>query len=120
MKTSNFRESNERRLWPAKVESAALLLLTLALSGCGTISGFKPKAEKTAPDLSHFNKVCVEDFTDGASQKASPAKREKKVREMQRVTCDFADMLAWEIDHKCIFDHVTRNGTNDDQTLIIR
>jgi hypothetical protein len=119
MKTRNFCAQTRPRS-AATVKSAALLVLALALSGCGTISGFKPKPDKTTANLSHFNKVCIEDFADGASQKASPAKREKKEREMQRVTRDFADMLAWEIDHKCIFDQVTRNGTNDNQTLIIR
>jgi hypothetical protein len=120
MKTSNLYAQTESRPWVATVAPAALLILALALSGCGTISGFKPKPDKTTGDLSHFNKVCVEDFTDGASQKASSTKLEKKHHEMERVTRDFADMLAWEIDRKCIFDQVTRNGTNDNQTLIVR
>jgi hypothetical protein len=119
MNLKNFCARIGPKRWALILEPAALLLLACAVSGCGTTSNFKA-TPKSAADLSRFNKVSVEDFTDGASQKASPAKRETKEHEMQRVTRDFADMLAWEIGHKCIFEQVTRNGTNDNQTLIIR
>jgi len=45
--------------------------------------------------------------------------REKKAAEMKRVAKDFADMLAWEIGQKRIFEQVARAGAEDERTLII-
>src|SRR5437899_195068 len=89
-------------------ESAPSLILMLALVGCGTTSNFKPTAVESAMELSRFNKVVVEDFADEASQKAPPARREKKQKEMKRVIQDFADMLVWETGHRCVFEQVSR------------
>jgi len=99
--------------------SVGFLFLSLLLAGCGTTSGFKAASGQNAVDLSPFSRVVVKDFTDGASEKMKGLERERKVLEMKRVTKDFADMLAWEIGQKRIFDQLARTGAEDEKTVII-
>src|SRR5258708_10036570 len=99
--------------------SVGFLFLSLLLAGCGTTSGFKAASGQNAVDLSPFSRVVVKDFTDGASEKMKGLERERKVLEMKRVTKDFADMLAWEIGQKRIFDQLARTGAEDEKALIV-
>src|SRR5215467_3513759 len=72
---------------PPKVfTQGAIVMIALLVAGCGTTSNFKPTAAQSTVDLSRFDKLNVEDFTDDASQKKSTSKREKKHSEMNRVT----------------------------------
>ena len=104
---------------PKPCLSVGFLFLSLLLAGCGTTSGFKAASGQNAVDLSPFSRVVVKDFTDGVSEKMKGLEREKKAAEMKRVAKDFADMLAWEIGQKRIFEQVARAGAEDERTLII-
>jgi len=109
----------QRMARPKPCLSVGFLFLSLLLAGCGTTSGFKAASGQNAVDLSPFSRVVVKDFTDGASEKMKGLERERKVLEMKRVTKDFADMLAWEIGQKRIFDQLARTGAEDEKTVII-
>src|SRR5262245_22594045 len=101
------------------VKLAATLCVAFCLAGCGTTSTLKPAQVDRPMDFSAFSKVVVRDFEDKATEHEKPARQEAKRREMQRVSRDFADRLASEIEKKAIFQTVLRSGPEDESTLLI-
>ncbi len=98
-----------------------VFVLALLLVGCGTTSKMEmvPIEPGITMQLSKFDKIVVHDFVDHATVKTKASKREEKRAEMQRVTRDFADMIAEEIRIKGGFQSVTRDGIPDENTMII-
>lgn len=97
----------------------SLMFATLGLTGCGTTSGLKGAAGNSSVDLSQFERVVVRNFVDKTSERAKDSERQKKQAQMRRVTKDFADMVSWEICQGHAFQQVVRNGTEDENTLVI-
>lgn len=97
----------------------AVILLTIFLTGCGTVSNLKSIHEEIPLDLSHYTKVVVVDFTDEVTDKTKEAKREEKREEMKKAVRDFSDMIASELKKLGIFDEVMREGSMDENTLVV-
>jgi len=94
------------------------IFMAAFLSACGSVSHVKPTAGQ-AFRLDNYQRVVVNDFADGVTEKAKPKNKARKQAEMDVATKAFADRIAIELGAKGAFKEVVRTGTADANTLVI-
>lgn len=105
--------------WVRRFGCCLTLALGLGLSGCGTTSGLKAGAGKSVTELARFNKIVIQDFTDGASAKVKGEKKIETIHKLGKIKASFPDLLAEEIERTGAFQQVARSGAVDRETLLV-
>lgn len=101
--------------------TAALALAAgLGLSACGTTSQLEAPAAGQTIDLSRYDRLLVEDFTDAASSKANPKAKARVEAAMTIATRTFPDAISAEVRKNGGFSEVLRKGQPDAKTLVLR
>ncbi|MCW8796343.1 MAG: DUF4410 domain-containing protein [Chlorobium sp.] len=86
-----------------------LILVVLSLAACGSTSGIKTaEGEKSDLDLSSYENVVVQNFTDGTKKSNLP----------DFMGNDFADMIAANIKEQGVFSQVSRDSL-DGKSIVI-
>lgn len=102
--------------------SRALLLCvaTAFLAACGTTSSLQSaEADKTI-DLTPYSKLLVQDFADEATSKAKPELQPILRLKMETAVKAFPDQIAAVTRSQGGFAEVSRTGTPDAETLVMR
>jgi hypothetical protein len=95
------------------MKNIVFILLLLILSSCGSTSNMRtPNKSANLPNLSNYNHVIVNDFSDGASKSFDDP---NIISEGKR----FADIIASSIKSKNSFHKVERNVESTDSALLI-
>jgi hypothetical protein len=96
------------------------LIAAVVLAACGTTSSLEAPTELATIDLTTYNKLIVEDFADEATSKLKPEARPLLEPKIAAGTKMFPDQIASVVKAGGGFDEVTRSGTPDAQTLVLR
>jgi hypothetical protein len=92
----------------------------VVLAACGTTSGLEAPTERATIDLTPYNKLLVEDFTDEATAKLKPEARPLLEPGIAAGTKMSPDQIASVVKAGGGFDEVARSGMPDVQTLVLR
>ena len=98
----------------------AVLLAGAVLTGCGTTSSLEAPPEAGVIDLTPYQRLLVEDFSDEATARAKPEAQPLLKPKLDSAVKVFPDQIASVTRANGGFREVAREGTADDETLILR
>ena len=98
----------------------AVLLAGAVLTGCGTTSSLEAPPEAGVIDLTPYQRLLVEDFSDEATARAKPEAQPLLKPKLDLAVKVFPDQIASVTRANGGFREVAREGAADDETLILR
>lgn len=98
----------------------AVLLAGAVLTGCGTTSSLEAPPEAGVIDLTPYQRLLVEDFSDEATARAKPEAQPLLKPKLDSAVKVFPDQIASVTRANGGFREVAREGAADDETLILR
>lgn len=98
----------------------AVLLAGAVLTGCGTTSSLEAPPEAGVIDLTPYQRLLVEDFSDEATARAKPEAQPLLKPKLDSAVKVFPDQIASVTRANGGFKEVAREGAADDETLILR
>jgi len=99
-----------------------LVPIVLSLAACGTTSGFQaaPAAEREYIDLTAYQRLLVEDFSDDATHRAKPEMQPILQPKVMKASTMFPDQVASVVAAEGGFAAVDRSGAGGEGTLVLR